>query len=88
MGKKLFAALKDRGFSAGPFESSRGQEVAEKMQRVVHQILDLEYQKMGIERMEAQREVDSLKEYNRVDEQCPAFAKKKKKLYSGLTKAQ
>jgi hypothetical protein len=88
MGKKLFAALKDRGFSAGPFKESRGQEVADKMQRVVHQILDLEYQKMGIERMELQREVDSLKEYNRVDEQCPAFAKKKKKLYSGLNKAE
>ncbi len=86
MGKKLYVALKSRGFSAGPFPAEQSQDVAEKMQRVVHQILDLEYQKLGIERMERQRDVDSLGEYNRVDELCPAFDKKKKKLYGGLTR--
>jgi hypothetical protein len=86
MGTKLFDALKTRGFSAGPFKSDRKEEVTEKMQRVVQQILELEYQKMDIERRERQRDVDSLGEYESVDEQCPNFEKKKKKLYADVLK--
>jgi len=84
MGKKLMSALKSRGFSAGPFELKRMKEVTGKMQRVVQQILELEYKKLGIEREERQREVDSLGEYNEVDSKCPKFQKKKQKLYSSL----
>ncbi len=84
MGEKLMVALKSRGFSAGPFELRRMKEVTSKMQRVVQQILELEYKKLGIEREERQREVDSLNEYNEVDSKCPKFQRKKQKLYSSL----
>ena len=86
MGKKLMKALKSRGFTAGPFELQRMPEVTGKMQTVVKQILELEYKKMGIERQERQRDVDSLEEYNSVDDKCPTFKKKKQKLYSTLLK--
>tara|TARA_R110001592_G_scaffold27763_20_gene102852 strand:- start:11715 stop:12425 length:711 start_codon:yes stop_codon:yes gene_type:complete len=84
MGEKLMKALQSRGFSAGPFELSRMDEIMGKMQRVVSQILELEYKKLGIERQERQREVDSLEEYNSVDDKCPAFKERKQKLYSSI----
>ena len=84
MGQKLLSALKSRGFDAGPFEISRINEVSRKMQTVVKQILELEYKKMGIERQERQRAVDSLEEYNSVDDKCPAFQKRKQQLYGAL----
>ncbi len=84
MGDKLMNALRSRGFSAGPFELKRMNEVTYKMQKVVQQVLELEYKKLGIEREERQREVDSLGEYNKVDSKCPNFQKKKQKLYSSL----
>ena len=84
MGNKLMKELKSRGFSAGPLQIDRAQGVSQKMQHVVDQILELEYDKMGIERRERQREVDSLEEYNSVDDKCPGFEKKKERLYSDL----
>ena len=84
MGGKLVQALTSRGFSAGPMKIERAKEVSQKMQRVVGQILALEDQKMSIDRQERQREVDSLEEYNSVDDKCPGFQKKKEKLYSDL----
>ncbi len=84
MGTKIFEALKSRGFSVGPVPSDRLGEISTKMQKVVHQILDLEYKKLGIERAERQRAVDSLGEYESVDDKCPSFEKKKKALYSKL----
>lgn len=86
MGSKLLSALKSRGFSAGPMQKDRLEEVSQKMLRVVYQILELENKKMGVDRQEKQREVDSLEEYNSVDEKCPSFKKKKAKLYSDLLK--
>ena len=84
MGNKLLKGLKSRGFSAGPIRIDRVNEVSRKMQKVVGQILKLEYQKLGIERQERQRDVDSLEEYESVDDKCPSFEHKKKKLYSDL----
>lgn len=81
IGKRVYDALKSRGFSVGPFEVARMQEVQGKMQRVIEQILELEYKKLGIERRERQIEVDSLEEYEDVDAECPSFKKKKEKLY-------
>lgn len=86
MGQKLLTELQSRGFSAGPFRKERMQEVIQKMQRTVHQILELEYKKLGIERQERQRQVDTLDEYQSVDAQCPAFQEKKQQLYSTLLK--
>ncbi len=81
MGNKLMSALNSRGFEAGPFELRRMDEVQQKMQRVVRQVLELEYKKLGIERQERQGKVDSLEEYESVDDRCPAFEAKKGELY-------
>jgi hypothetical protein len=81
IGSRVYKALKTRGFSVGPFDIDRMEEVQGKMQRVVSQILELEYKKLGIERQEKQRDVDSLEEYEDVDSKCPSFDKKKAKLY-------
>ncbi len=86
IGAKLMSELKTRGFEAGPMKISRVSEVSGKMQRVVGQILELEYQKLGIERQERQRAVDNIEEYESVDDKCPAFKKKKKQIYSNLLK--
>lgn len=84
IGEKLMTELKARGFSSGPIDGARMNDVQNKMKRVVDQILDLEYKKLGIERQERQREVDSLDEYERVDALCPGFADQKRELYKGL----
>ncbi len=84
MGQKLMSELSSRGFKAGPIELKREQGVIDKMNRVVQQILELEYQKMGIERREKQRAVDSLEEYESVDDECPLFERKKRKIYADL----
>lgn len=81
IGHKLLQDLKARGFVAGPFESERIDEVSEKMKQVVAQVLDLEFQKMSLERQENQRAVDNLEEYESVNAQCPDFEKNKEKLY-------
>lgn len=86
MGQKLLEALSSRGFSAGPFKEERMPEIQAKMRNVVRQILELEYKKLGIEREERQRQVDTIEEYESVDDQCPHFEKKKKKLYKDLVK--
>lgn len=85
MGKKLYTALQSRGFTAGPVRIERMQEIADKMARVVKQVLELEYKKMGIERQERQRAVDTLEEYQSVDKKCPSFQKQKEGLYSSIT---
>ncbi len=84
IGNKLTNELKARGFSAGPINNKHVSEVSSKMQRIVGQILELEYQKLGIERQEMQRAVDNLEEYKNVDNKCPNFKEKKQKLYSNI----
>ncbi len=86
MGAKLLKALKSRGFEAGPMRIDRMPEVSAKMSRVIQQILELEYKKLGIDRQESQRDVDTLEEYESVDDKCPAFEKKKNRFYSKLLK--
>lgn len=86
MGQKLLKALKTRGFAAGPFKAERMSDIQAKMRTVVRQVLELEYKKLGIEREERQRQVDTIEEYESVDDQCPHFEKKKKKLYKELLK--
>ncbi len=86
IGAKLIRELKSRGFEAGPMRIDRMQDVSAKMSRVVQQILELEYQKLGIDRQESQRAVDNLQEYESVDRKCPAFKKKKDRFYSKALK--
>ena len=84
MGAKLLKALKSRGFSSGPITIDRMKEVSQKMSRVVGQVIELEYRKLGIDREELQRDVDNLEEYESIDDKCPAFERKKQKLYADL----
>ena len=86
IGKKLMKELKSRGFAVGPVKFTRAQDIADKMRHVVTQILELEFQKMNLERKERQRAVDNLNEYQSVDDECPRFQEKKRDLYSDLTK--
>ena len=84
IGRKLMSGLESRGFTAGPFDGARAGEIKEKMLRVVSQIIDLEDQKMDLERREKQLEVDTLEEYESVDDKCPFFEKKKAVIYSDI----
>ena len=76
-----------RGFRVGPIPQDYGQDTADKMQKVVYQIIEHEYKKMDLERTEQQRAVDNLGEYESVNAKCPDFqvkpqaatAKKKKR---------
>ncbi len=86
IGKKLMKELKSRGFTAGPFDSTRTAEVKAKMLRVVSQIIDLENEKMSLERRERQMQVDTLEEYESVDDKCPHFEKKKAVIYADILK--
>ncbi|MDH5722683.1 MAG: hypothetical protein OEY94_05110 [Alphaproteobacteria bacterium] len=84
IGKKLLKELKARGFAVGPIPFEEAERVTGKMRHVVKQILELEYQKMHIDRQERQREVDNLEEYQSIDKKCPRFQEKKRELYSTL----
>ena len=70
MGKKVYEGLKSRGFVVGPIRPEAAEAVAKRMQETVGQLVELEYQKMSIERQERQQAVDSLEEYERVNSLC------------------
>ncbi len=70
MGRIVYDGLKSRGFLVGPIPAKNVREVAARMQQTVGQLLDLEKQKMSIERIELQQGVDSLEEYQRVNTLC------------------
>ena len=72
MGQKVYDSLKGR-FVAGPVRSEDMDRVGKKMQETVFQIVKHEYKKMELERIDDQRAIDSLEEYERVDAQCPDF---------------
>lgn len=86
IGQKLYDELSARGFSAGPIPAEYGEDTVKKMQRIVQQILDHEFKKMELDRMDRQRAVDSLEEYNSVDAKCPLFERQKSKIYADLEK--
>ena len=70
MGKKVFDGLKSRGFMVGPVRAEAAQDIINRMQDTVGQLVELEYKKMQIERQEMQQAVDSLEEYQRVNSAC------------------
>ena len=70
MGKKVYDGLKSRGFMVGPIGVNAAQDVINRMQATVGQLVELEYKKMQIERMEQQQAVDTLEEYERVNSAC------------------
>lgn len=80
MGQKVFKGLEERGFTAGPLAPVYVQQAAERMQKTVFQLLELEYKRMELDRAEAQGSVDSAQEYDRVDALCPDFKQMPKSL--------
>jgi hypothetical protein len=65
--------LQSRGFKSAVFPEAQRDAVIEHMQRVAFDLIELEYRKMDIERIELQRELDSREEYERVGALCPHF---------------
>jgi hypothetical protein len=80
MGKKIYDGLTARGFVAGPMPPDMVKDSAERMQKTVFQLLELEYKRMELDRADAQGLVDSIEEYNRVDALCPDFNEMPKSL--------
>ena len=70
IGKKVYDGLESRGFMVGPIPAKNVEAVVARMQGTIGQLIDLEYQKMQIERRERQQAVDSLEEYERVNAMC------------------
>ena len=73
MGTKVFNALQQRGFIAGPIPTASAQEIQTRMAETVQQIVEFEFRKMQLDHEEQQQAVDSLAEYERVDALCPNF---------------
>lgn len=73
IGKKVYDGLKARGFKSGLVKSSYLKDLQERMHKTVVQIVDHEYKKMDLERVDLQRAVDNLQEYQRVQAACPHF---------------
>jgi hypothetical protein len=71
IGKKIYAAIEERGFRAQPVAQEYVQGMADRMGKVLQQTLEHEHEKLQIERMELQRAVDSLEEYERTSALCP-----------------
>lgn len=70
---KLYTELKKRGFIVGPVPGDQMQQVANRMNDTVGQIINHEYKRLELDRMDAQRAVDSIEEYERVSGLCPHF---------------
>ena len=70
MGKRIYEALKQRGFVVGPIPAESQKEVMDRMSRVVKQVLDREQKRMEIDREDLQGSIDSLEEYQRVSALC------------------
>ncbi len=82
MGSKVYKALQQRGFVAGPIPATSAQAMQERMVQTVQQIVEFEFRKMQLDHEEQQQAVDSLQEYERVNALCPGFD------YSSALKAQ
>ena len=73
IGQKIYAELKKRGFIGGPIPLENVKAVAERMQRTVMQLVELEQQRMELDRKDLQGQVDTLEEYDRVNSLCPKW---------------
>lgn len=80
MGRELRNALDDRGYAVGPIPLDQIDSIAARMQNTVFQVIDLQSQKMKIERTEKQQAIDTKEEYERVAAQCPEFREKNRDL--------
>ncbi len=73
MGREVYQQLEQRGFNSGPVPEEHSQQIAERMQKTVAQILELQFKKLEIENAEEQGKVDSIEEYKYVSSLCPDF---------------
>ena len=71
IGKKVYDALAERGFRSTPVPEQHVKSMNDRMGQVVSQIISIEHNRMQLERLDAQRNVDSLEEYERVSALCP-----------------
>ncbi len=71
IGKKIYDALAERGFRSTPVPEQHVKAMNDRMGQVVAQIIEIEHNRMQIERLDAQRGIDSLEEYERVSALCP-----------------
>lgn len=71
LGKKVYDALAERGFRSTPVPEQHVKSMNDRMGQVVAQIIEIEHNRMQLERLDAQRNVDSLEEYERVSALCP-----------------
>lgn len=76
MGQKVMEALKERGFKSEIIPIDHGKATAERMQQTVFEVVQHEYKKMELDRMDVQRAIDSKEEYERVSALCPVFGEK------------
>ena len=70
MGKKIYDGLNSRGFITGPVRAEYTKEIVKRMQDTAWQLIDIEQQKMQLERAERQQAVDTIEEYERVNSLC------------------
>lgn len=74
IGQKLTEGIKARGgFIVGPIKQENAKTTADVMQKVVMQIVELEHQRMDLDRRDMQGRVDTREEYESVSAQCPDF---------------
>ncbi|MGB4107179.1 MAG: hypothetical protein WBK55_05215 [Alphaproteobacteria bacterium] len=72
IGQKVYDAIAERGFRTPPVPPEHVKGMNERMTKVVAQVIQFEHDKMQLERMELQRGVDSLEEYERTSRLCEA----------------
>lgn len=70
MGKRVYEALKQRGFTVGPIPASSQKSVTNRMHETVMQVIKKEQRRMELDREDLQGEIDSIEEYNRVSALC------------------
>lgn len=73
IGKKIYDGLTQRGFIAGPIRPENVQKVQTRMQKTVSQLMEFEYKKLELERMEVQQAIDNIQEYESVKAECPDY---------------
>ncbi len=75
MGQKIYTTLEERGFKSNLVGVRALQGTVQRMQETVYEVVNHEYKKMDLERLDRQRALDSKKEYKRMSKQCPDFGK-------------
>ena len=73
LAKKLYGVLKTSGFYRGPIPADQMESTAKAMQNLIAQQVEVEYQRLTLERMVEQQKVDTLEEYQRVQSLCKGF---------------